>query len=89
MNTLEFLSSLNNATKEWGLWINRDCLSEHHVGHYSFEQDHLAKSFIHVGNLEELAHLRQHYILENLASTNNEEELSRQWAEKFLSEWQA
>jgi hypothetical protein len=89
MNTLEFLAQLNEAEKEWGLWVDRQQLTDHHVGHYSYETDHLPESFVHVGSLEELAHQRQKYILENNASNQSEEALSRQWAQEFLSQWQA
>jgi hypothetical protein len=89
MNTLEFLTQLNTATKEWGLWISRDNPIEHHIGHYSFEHDCMPRRFIHVGSLEELAHLRQHYILDNTSSVKNEEVLGKEWAENFLSRWQA
>lgn len=43
MNTLEFLSQLNTTTKEWGLWISRDNVDEHHIGLYLFENDRIPK----------------------------------------------
>jgi hypothetical protein len=89
MNTLEFLAQLNESEKGWGLWINRDKLEEHHVGHYSFDNDRMPKSFVHVASLEELAHSRQKYILGNISSSNNEKVLGQEWAKRFLSEWQA
>lgn len=89
MTTFEFLAQLNEAEKEWGLWVDCQQLDDHHVGHYSYETDHLAESFVHVGSLEELAHQRQKYILENSASNQSEEILGRQWAEALLSQWQA
>jgi hypothetical protein len=88
MNTFEFLSQLNEAEKEWGLWVDRQQPDDHHVGHYSYETDHLPESFAHAGSLEELAHQRQKYILENAASNQSEEALGQQWAEGFLSQWQ-
>lgn len=87
MNTLEFLSQLNTTTKEWGLWISRDNVDEHHVGLYSFENDRIPKNFIHVASLEELAHLRQKYILNNASSAKSGEVLGEEWAKTFLSQW--
>lgn len=89
MNTLEFLAQLNDAEKNWGLWINRDQIDEYHVGQYSYENDRLPKSFVHVGNLDQLAHQRQKYILENTSASQTEEVLGKEWAESFLSQWQA
>lgn len=89
MNTLEFLTQLNEAEKDWGLWIDRQQPDNHHVGHYAYETDHLSKSFLHVGSLEELAHERQEYILANESTNQSEEALGRQWAETFLAQWQA
>jgi hypothetical protein len=89
MNTLEFLAQLNDAEKGWGLWVNRDQIDQHHVGQYSFENDHMSKSFIHIGSLDQLAHLRQKYILENTSSAKSEEVLGQEWAEDFLSQWQS
>jgi hypothetical protein len=89
MNTLEFLAQLNTSTKEWGLWVNRENLNEHHEGHYSFESDRMPRSFVHVGTLEELAHQRQKYILNNASSVKSEEVLGKEWAESFLSQCQA
>jgi hypothetical protein len=87
MNTLEFLSQLNDAEKGWGLWINRENPQDHHVGHYSYETDHLPKSFVHVASLEELAHLRQKYLLSQNSSLFTEEALAQEWAQQFLSQW--
>lgn len=88
MNTLEFLAQLNDAEKGWGLWIDRHNIEQHHVGQYSFENDRLPKSFVHVGNLDYLAHLRQKYILANTTNDKSEKVLGKEWAENFLSQWQ-
>lgn len=88
MDTLEFLARLNTATTEWGLWIDRDCPTQHHIGHYSFEHDLFPRRFIHVGTLAHLAHLRQKYILDNCTTNSTDEELGRIWAERFLAQWQ-
>lgn len=85
MDTLEFLAQLNDAEKGWGLWIDRNQLEQYHVGQYSYENDRIPKSFIHVGNLDQLAHLRQQYILANTSPDKSEEILGREWAEQFLS----
>ena len=87
MNTLEFLAQLNDAEKEWGLWINRESPIDYHVGHYSYETDHLPKSFIHVGSLEELAHLRQKHLLAKTSLPLTEEVLAQEWAQQFLAHW--
>ncbi len=89
MNTKEFLAQLNDAEKGWGLWIDRNQIDHNHVGTYSFENDRLPKSFIHVGSLDQLAHQRQKYILENIDSGKSEEVLGVEWAEGFLSQWQS
>lgn len=89
MSTLEFLAQLNTAIKGWGLWISRDDLNAHHIGQYSFENDRLPKNFVYVGNLEDLAHIRQKYILTHLKSPKNEDALGKEWAESFLSQWKA
>lgn len=89
MNTTEFLAQLNDAEKDWGLWIDRNNTDEHHVGHYSFETDHLPKSFVHVASLDRLAHLRQQYILSRTPSGNSEDALGKEWAEVFLGEWKS
>ncbi|MDB9314769.1 hypothetical protein PN462_16770 [Spirulina sp. CS-785/01] len=89
MNTLEFLSQLNDAEKGWGLWVDRNHTEQYHVGQYSFENDQLPKSFIHVGSLDTLAHQRQSYLLHGAASTNEETILSQEWAENVLSELHA
>lgn len=88
MNTLEFLSQLNDSEKGWGLWVDRENREEHHVGQYAFENDRLPKAFVHVASLESLAHLRQKYILDNNASAKSETVLGQEWAKQFLSEWQ-
>ena len=87
MKTLEFLAQLNDAEKGWGLWINRENPQDHHVGHYSYETDHLPKSFIHVASLEELAHLRQKYLIAKTSLPLTEEVLAQEWTQEFLSEW--
>jgi hypothetical protein len=87
MTALEFLAQLNDAEKEWGLWIDRNNLEEYHVGHYSYEHDRMPKSFLHVGKLEELAHLRQKYILDNVSSVKSDEILGLEWAKSFISQW--
>ena len=89
MNTLEFLAQLNDAEKGWGLWVNRDQIDQHHVGQYSFDNDRMPKSFTHIGSLDQLAHLRQKYILENTSLAKSEEVLGKEWAENFLSQWQS
>jgi hypothetical protein len=89
MNTSEFLAQLNVTDRGLGLWISRENLQEHHVGHYAFDNDRIPKFFIHAGSLEELAHLRQKHILNNPSSTTNEWFLGREWADNFLSKWQA
>jgi hypothetical protein len=89
MNTSEFLAQLNVTDKGLGLWISRENLQEHHVGHYAFDNDRIPKSFIHAGSLEELAHLRQKHILNNSVSTTSEWFLGREWADNFLSKWQS
>lgn len=88
MNTSEFLSNLNDAEEGWGLWVDRNELEHCHVGQYSFENDRLPKSFIHVANLNYLAHLRQKYILNHLSLNLNETILGQEWAKTFLSQWQ-
>lgn len=86
MKTKQFLANLNMATKGWGLWINRNNLQENHVGQYCYENDYLPESFVHAGSLEELAHLRQQYILNH--EPKNNAELGEEWAENFLDHWQ-
>lgn len=56
-----------------------------HVGQYSFENDLLPKSFVHIGSLAELAHQRQKYILSHLDSNGNVEELAQEWAQTLLA----
>lgn len=87
MNTKEFLAQLNDAEKDWGLWINRNNFDEYHVGHYSVENDRFPKSFVHVKNLDELAHLRQKYIIFHASSGKSEDMLGQDWADQFLSQW--
>lgn len=88
MNVEAFLAQLNTADKEWGLWVNRDNSSEYHVGHYAFENDRMPKSFVHVGSLDYLAHLRQQYIKAHWSEQTSKEVLSNEWAENFLNQWQ-
>jgi hypothetical protein len=88
MNTLEFLAQLNDAEKGWGLWVDRSQTDHCHVGQYSFENDRLPKSFVHVADLNYLAHLRQKYILNHTTSNLNETLLGQEWAKSFLSQWQ-
>jgi hypothetical protein len=88
MKTKQFLANLNTATKGWGLWINKNNPQENHVGQYSFENDCLPKSFIHAGSLEELAHLRQKYILSTTTAKEKSANLGEEWAENFLDQWQ-
>lgn len=85
MKTLEFLSTLNTAPKGWGFWLDRQQIDENQIGQYSFENDRLPKSFVHVGSLDELAHLRQQYILGHLDERHNEEELGMEWARQVLA----
>jgi hypothetical protein len=87
MNTADFLAQLNDAEKGWGLWINRDRVSEYHVGQYAFENDRLPKDFIHVASLDKLAHQRQRYILSRMATHDNETALGQEWADGFLRQW--
>lgn len=86
METKQFLANLNTADKGWGLWINKQNPQENHVGQYAFENDYLSKNFIHVGSLEELAHLRQQYILKTSVRSKNDTELGEEWAEDFLKQ---
>ena len=88
MNTLEFLAQLNDAEKGWGLWVNRDQIEDNRVLQYA-DNDRMPKSFIHLDSLDQLAHLRQKYILENASSAKSEEVLGQEWAEDFLSQWQS
>lgn len=88
MNTLEFLSQLNDAEKEWGLWVDREETQQYHVGHYCYNNDRLPKGFVHVGSLNDLAHLRQKHILSHASRQKSEEALGREWAESFLSKTQ-
>lgn len=88
--SFDFLAQLNDAEKGWGFWIDRNHIEQYHVGQYSFENDRLPKSFIHVGSLENLAHERQKYIMSHVApslnnSGNNDETLSKDWAKTVLS----
>jgi hypothetical protein len=85
MKTLEFLSELNAAPQGWGFWIDRQHIEENHVGQYSFENDRLPKSFVHIGSLAELAHQRQKYILSHLDNNANTEELGQEWAQTLLA----
>lgn len=87
MKTKEFLARLNTAAKGWGVWINKNNLDENHVGQYKFENDCLPKSFVYAGSLEELAHLRQNYILKASIAQKSDEELGEEWAETFLDHW--
>lgn len=86
MKTIEFLSSLNTANKGWGLWINTKNIDEHHVGQYSFENDYLPKSFVHLGSLDELAHSRLNYLLHTASASKNDQSLAQEWASHLLSE---
>ncbi|ACK71547.1 hypothetical protein PCC7424_3145 [Gloeothece citriformis PCC 7424] len=88
MKTKEFLARLNTATKGWGVWINKNNPDENHVGQYTYENDCLPKSFVYAGSLEELAHLRQQYILNASIASKTDEELGKEWAENFLDGWQ-
>ena len=88
MNTLEFLAQLNDAEKGWGLWINRDQIDDNRVLQYA-DNDRMPKSFTHIGSLDQLAHERQKYILENASSAKSETVLGQEWAENFLSQWQS
>ena len=85
MKTLEFLSELNAAPQGWGFWIDRQHIEASHVGQYSFENDRLPKSFVHIGSLAELAHQRQKYILSHLDSNGNVEELAQEWVQTLLA----
>ena len=87
MSVEDFLSQLNTAQKNWGLWLNRDNGQDYHVGHYAFEHDQMPKHFIHVDNLDHLAHLRQQYIWSNILEQTNEALLGQRWAENFLDQW--
>ncbi|WP_013324534.1 hypothetical protein [Gloeothece verrucosa] len=87
MKTKEFLARLNTAAKGWGVWINRNNVDENHVGQYGFENDCLPKSFVFAGSLEELAHLRQKYILKATKPEKSDEELGQEWAQNFLEQW--
>ncbi|MBP0022241.1 MAG: hypothetical protein J7647_32380 [Cyanobacteria bacterium SBLK] len=88
--SFDFLAQLNDAEKGWGFWIDRNHIEQYHVGQYSFDNDRLPKSFIHVDSLENLAHERQKYIMTHAApslnnSGNNDETLSKDWAKTVLS----
>jgi hypothetical protein len=85
MKTLEFLSTLNTAPKGWGFWLDRQRIEENHIGQYSFENDRLPKSFIHLGSLAELAHSRQQYILNHLDTRRDDDELGMEWARELLA----
>ena len=87
MSVEDFLSQLNTAQKDWGLWLNRDNGQDYHVRHYAFEHDQMPKHFIHVDNLDHLAHLRQQYIWSNILEQTNEALLGQRWAENFLDQW--
>ena len=89
MTVEEFLTQLNIAQKGWGLWIDRNDIHNYHIGQYAFENDRIPKSFVHVDNLDHLAHLRQQYIQsrQDKDNTSNINHLSREWANKFLAQW--
>ena len=87
MTIEDFLSQLNHAEKGWGLWLDRDNGKNYHVGQYHFENDRMPKSFIHVGNLNYIAHLRQKYLWSKMSESKNELLLGKEWAETFLAQW--
>ncbi|AFZ35869.1 hypothetical protein Sta7437_2327 [Stanieria cyanosphaera PCC 7437] len=87
MSIEEFLGQLNTAEKGWGLWVNRNNPHEYHMGQYAFDNDRIPKCFVHVDNLDHLAHLRQQYISSKASNQSNETFLGQEWAEKFLSQW--
>jgi hypothetical protein len=87
MSIEEFLAQLNVAQKGWGLWVNRDNGRDYHIGQYAFENDRMPKNFIHVDNLDHLAHIRQQYICSKSSEKTNEVLLGKEWAENFLSQW--
>lgn len=88
--SFDFLAQLNDAEKGWGFWIDREHIENYHVGQYSFENDRLPDSFIHIGSLDNLAHDRQEYIMSHIApsfnnySGNNDETLGQEWAKTVL-----
>ncbi|MGK7924637.1 MAG: hypothetical protein AB4290_05170 [Spirulina sp.] len=87
--SFDFLAQLNDAEKGWGFWIDLNHVEHYHVGQYSFENDRLPKSFIHIDSLDNLAHDRQQYILSHLAPdrnpSDNDEMLGKEWAKTVLS----
>ncbi|MEM9543115.1 MAG: hypothetical protein AAGA60_26940 [Cyanobacteria bacterium P01_E01_bin.42] len=84
--SFDFLAQLNDAEKGWGFWIDRNHIEQYHVGQYSFENDRLPKSFIHVDSLNNLAHERQQYIASHLNSDGNSDEaLGQEWAKTLLN----
>jgi hypothetical protein len=87
MSIDEFLARLNIAQKGWGLWLNRNNGKDYHVGQYAFENDRLPKEYVHVDNLDHLAHMRQEYIKSHYAEQENEFALGETWARSFLSQW--
>jgi hypothetical protein len=89
MSIEEFLGQLNTAEKGWGLWINRNDIHEYHVGQYAFDNDRIPKCFVHVDNLDHLAHLRQQYIQSKASTEIDQALLGQEWAENFLSHWRS
>ncbi len=89
MTIEEFLAQLNIAHRGWGLWIDRNDIHQYHIGQYAFQNDRIPKSFIHVDNLDHLAHLRQRYIQSRQDITDNVNHLGWEWAKHFLAQWYA
>jgi hypothetical protein len=55
MSLQEYLSDLNAADSQWGIWVNPDNINDYRIGQFQFENGGILDEKICIGSLEKLS----------------------------------
>jgi len=55
MSLQKYLSNLNSADSQWGIWINPDNIDDYRIGQFCFDNGGVLDSKICVGSLDKLS----------------------------------
>jgi hypothetical protein len=55
MSLQEYLSNLNSAESQWGVWVNPDNIDDYRVGQFCYENGGISDNKICIGSLDKLS----------------------------------
>ena len=55
MSLQEYLSNLNSADSQWGIWVNPDNVDDYRIGQFCFENGGILDEKICIGSLDKLS----------------------------------